>query len=317
MKHALKSMLWSMVLLLAAPLRAQEPPQLDVAFLLDATGSMGDEIDAVKDKIQDMISTIALGNPAPEVRFGIVAYRDRGDEYVTAVYELTSDIDAVIANLHQIKADGGGDYPESLNEALHATVHELNWDQRDAASRLVFLIADAPPHLDYPDDYDYVEEYQMAAEKGIAIHAIGASGLDEEGERIYKEISAATGGQFEWLAYESRYVDQDGEEVVVVVEGRTATYHKADSTWTVEGPGAMPEGGPTRGGAATMDSGAAVVAVAEADGGASTGAVETSTNLADLITSALREAAEEQGVDYDGTTSVPRATWGQIKERAR
>ena len=117
MKRALWGIVWLAVFLLAGPVRSQEAPRLDVVFLLDATGSMGDEIDAVKEKIQEMIAQIAVGDPAPDVRFGIVAYRDRGDEYVTAVYDLTRDIDRIIGNLGQIQASGGGDYPESLNEA--------------------------------------------------------------------------------------------------------------------------------------------------------------------------------------------------------
>jgi len=320
MKHVLLSILCT-ILLLAHPSQAQDAPRLDVAFLLDATGSMGDEIDAVKDKIRDMISTIALGDPAPAVRFGIVAYRDRGDTYITTISPLTDNIDEIVDNLDRIEADGGGDYAESLTEALHATVHDLNWDMEAKVSRLVFLIADAPPHLDYPDDYDYVEEYQMAQEKGIAVHAIGASGLDEEGERIFNEIAAGTGGQFQWLAYESRYVDEDGDEVIVVVEGRTATYSKGDSSWTVEGGGFSVDGdtavstsidvedaemgAPTSDGSKTETSGAA-------------SAVETSTNLADLITETVRDAAAEQGVEYnDDATSVQSTTWGQIKKQAR
>lgn len=322
MKQMLLSILCTTALLLAHPSQAQDTPRLDVAFLLDATGSMGDEIDAVKDKIRDMISTIALGDPAPAVRFGIVAYRDRGDTYVTTIYPLTDNIDEIVDNLDRIEADGGGDYAESLTEALHATVHDLNWDMEAKVSRLVFLIADAPPHLDYPDDYDYVEEYQMAQEKGIAVHAIGASGLDEEGERIFNEIAAGTGGQFQWLAYESRYVDEDGDEVIVIVEGRTATYSKGDSTWTVEGDGGFSVDGDTavrtsideedaEMGAPTSDG-----SKAETSGAAS--AVETSTNLADLITETVRDAAAEQGVEYnDDATSVQSTTWGQIKKQAR
>ena len=332
MKRALLGILWLAAFLMAGPARGQEPPRIDVAFLIDATGSMGDEIDAVKEKIQDMISDIALGDPAPDVRFGIVAYRDRGDEYVTVVYELTDDIDRIIDNLSRIQADGGGDYPESLVEALHVTIHDLNWDRGEGVSRLVFLIADAPPHLDYAGDYDYVEEYQMAGEMGMAIHAIGASGLDQEGEKIFTEIAEGTGGGFQWLAYESRYVDQDGEEVIVVIEGRTATYSKGDSTWTVEDGGM---GGIRLGGAIgyekdgavfapeasvdmALDDVGGVVPTMESKGaGAAAGAVETSTNLADLVTNAVREAAEEKGVDYGVTTAVEEASWGEIKKRER
>jgi uncharacterized protein YegL len=311
MKLALVGLLLPLVLLTTVPAWSQEAPRIDVVFLIDATGSMGDEIDAVKAKIQKMISEIAVGVPAPDVRFGLVAYRDRGDEYVTSVYELTRDIDKIVDNLGQIRAEGGGDYPESLNEALHTAVNVVNWDPDPAVSRLVFLIADAPPHLDYPDDFDYREEYQMAKERGIAVHAIGASGLDEEGERVFKEIAQGTGGVFQWLTYESRYVDQDGKDVIVVVEGRTATYTKGDSTWTVEGGGGIYAGG---------GKGGEMVDAADGTGGggAPAGDVETSTNLDDLITSAIKDAAEARGVDYDGDgTAAAPATWGEVKKAVR
>jgi Mg-chelatase subunit ChlD len=309
-----------LVALWAAPLRAQDGPRLDVVFLLDATGSMGDEIDAVKEKIRDMIAQVVAGEPQPDVRLGLVAYRDRGDEYVTRIYPLTRDIDQVVANLDLVTAAGGGDTPESLNEALHVVLHDLEWDASPGVSRLVFLIADAPPHLDYPEDFDYLEEAQMARELGIAVHTIGASGLDVDGERILREIAQTSGGQFEWLAYESRYTDEDGEEVMVVVEGRMATYTRGDSTWTTEDGGAGMWGG--RGGVVTMDGGLEVAMSADgvaAPTGGAAGPVDTSTNLADLITSKIREAAEAAGVDYDalGSTALRQVTWGRVKEEGR
>ncbi|MEW6756023.1 MAG: vWA domain-containing protein, partial [Candidatus Latescibacterota bacterium] len=316
---------WMLVLLGSGPARPEEGPRLDVAFLLDATGSMGDEIDAVKERIREMIAQIAAGEPTPDVRFGIVAYRDRGDEYVTRLYPLTRDIDRIVANLDEIHADGGGDTPESLNEALHVVLHDLEWDAGPQASRLVFVIADAPPHLDYPDDFDYVEESQMALELGITVHTIGASGLDPDGERILQEIAQISGGQFQWLAYQSRYTDEDGEEVVVVVEGRTATYTKGDSTWTAEDGGAgMWAGGGGRGGVLTMDGAPEAALGAGVEGGVAPAGgpaspVQTSTNLADLITARVREAAEARGVDYEAagtTTALRSASWAQVKRRA-
>ena len=298
-----------------SPALSQDGPRIDVVFLLDATGSMGDEIDAVKDKIRDMISDIALGEPTPDVRFGLVAYRDRGDEYVTRAYPLTRDIDQVVADLGRIEANGGGDYAESVNEGLHVALHDMDWDA--AAARLVFLIADAPPHLDYADDFDWREETAFAEVQGIAVHAIGASGLDEAGEEIFRAIAGGTGGQFQWLVYESRYTDGDGEEVLVRVEGRSATYTKGDSTWTVDGS-FVSVGGGARGGDvlyATAEEGAESP---KTDGGAAGGEVSTTTNLDALITDAIKSAASETGVDYegDGTTAVRPASWGVLKARA-
>ncbi|MFC1525434.1 VWA domain-containing protein [Candidatus Latescibacterota bacterium] len=304
----------SLLLLAGATLSPaqQGGPRIDVVFLLDATGSMGDEIAVVKEKIREMISEIALGSPAPDVRFGLVAYRDREDEYVTRVYPLTRDIDQTIDDLHQIEAGGGGDYPESLNEALHVAVHQIDWDEDAAASRLVFLIADAPPHLDYPQDYDYRDESRIAASRDIVVHAIGASGLDELGEEIYREISLETDGQFQWLAYETRYLDGDGEEVVVRVEGREATCTRGDSTWEA-GDGFVPGGISVGLGRSDFMDGPGV-ATAEAGGPASD--VTTTTNLDDLITSAIKDAAEESGVEYvPDPTAIESVSWGQAKAR--
>ena len=77
-----------------------------------------------------MISEIALGDLAPHVRFGIVTYRDRDDEDVTKTFELTADIDQIVENLNGMETAGGGDNPESLNEALRVTLHEMNWASR-------------------------------------------------------------------------------------------------------------------------------------------------------------------------------------------
>ncbi len=301
---------------------AREGPRVDVAFLLDATGSMGDEIEAVKEKIREMISEIALGEPTPDVRFGIVAYRDRGDEYVTRVYELTRDIDLIAENLDQIRANGGGDYPESFNEGLHVAVQDLNWDSEGQVSRLVFLIADAPPHMDYADDFDYKDEIVAAQERGIVVHAIGASGLDRKGEDIFKEVAAGTQGSFQWLAYETQYVDEDGEDVTVVIEGRTTTYKKGDEVWVLEEGGEIPEGLPAvgmggRGDEVRMAEDGAEMASTAGGVGKGGGAppVSSSTNLDDLITKAIKDAAAEGGADYkdDTGTSVESASWAQLK----
>src|SRR5437762_10315529 len=86
-------------------------PQVEVVFCLDTTGSMGGLIDAAKKKIWTISNQIAGGKPTPHVKVGLVAFRDRGDEYITKVFDLTDDLDAVYANLMGFRADGGGDEP--------------------------------------------------------------------------------------------------------------------------------------------------------------------------------------------------------------
>ncbi len=198
---------------------ASSAPRLDVVFCVDTTGSMSDEIDVVKRKMREMIANIAVGHPTPDVRFGLVIYRDRGDEYVTKRYDLTSDIDAVVEYINEIQATGGNDYPESMNEALHVAVQEMNWDPGASVGRSIFLIADAPPHLDYENDYNYRDEAAEALGKGIVIDTIGCSGLEEKDQPLFEEIANIASGSFELLTYMREYVKADGEKGVVMSAG--------------------------------------------------------------------------------------------------
>src|SRR5512134_1107372 len=129
--------------------------RIDVVFVLDTTGSMGGLIQAAKEKIWSIATTLAAAQPAPEIRMGLVAYRDRGDAYVTRVVDLSSDLDSVYATLMDFQADGGGDGPESVNRALHDAIHQVSWSQQAGTYKVVFLVGDAPPHMDYQDDVKY------------------------------------------------------------------------------------------------------------------------------------------------------------------
>src|SRR6202171_4406708 len=93
-------------------------PTVEVAFVLDTTGSMGGLIEGAKRKIWSIATAIVDSNPDAEIRMGLVAYRDIGDAYVTRTFDLTTDIQDLYANLLELRAHGGGDWPESVNEAL-------------------------------------------------------------------------------------------------------------------------------------------------------------------------------------------------------
>jgi hypothetical protein len=97
--------------------------RLDVLFLIDATGSMADEIAQLKDNIQAISAAIDALPSRPDVRLALTAYRDQNDAYVSRTFEFTPDVDAFEEALAEVHADGGGDYPEDLNEALSRSVH--------------------------------------------------------------------------------------------------------------------------------------------------------------------------------------------------
>ena len=180
----------------APPQRAQ----LDLVFLIDATGSMGDEIDKLKATLRTIANEVASLPAKPDLCFGLVAYRDKQDEYLIRSYDFTNDLNAFQGVLNQLRANGGGDYPEAMNEALHDTVHNLSW-RGNGTTRMVFLIADAPPHLDYGGPR-YDNDMVAALGKGIKVFGVGASGLDKQGEYIQRQIAQYTGGKFVFLTYD-------------------------------------------------------------------------------------------------------------------
>jgi len=170
-------------------------PRVEVAFVLDTTGSMAGLIDGAKRKIWSIANQLASGQPTPKVRMALIAYRDRGDSYVTRVHDLTDDIDAVYAELQQFTADGGGDTPESVNQALDESVTRLAWSSDPNVYRAIFLVGDAPPHLDYQDDVKYGDSVARARAKGIAINTVQCGDLAET-TPIWQQIASAGGGTF-------------------------------------------------------------------------------------------------------------------------
>ncbi len=179
----------------AAPARAR----LDLVFLIDATGSMADEIGRLKTTLRSIANEVAQLPSRPDTCFGLVAYRDKGDEFLLRSHDFTNDLGAFQGVLNALQANGGGDYPEAMNEALHETVHRLSW-RGSGATRMVVLLADAPPHLDYGGP-QYDDDVLAALGKGIKIFSVGASGLDKQGEVVQRQMAQYTGGRFVFLTY--------------------------------------------------------------------------------------------------------------------
>jgi hypothetical protein len=165
-------------------------PEVDLAFILDTTGSMGEEIAAVKSTIQKV--SAAFGDQTIKIRVGLVEYKDRGDEFVTKTYPMTFDTASFARQVGSLSAGGGGDTPESVNEGLHVGLTGLEWS-KSAVARFAFLIGDAPPHLDYAHDYDYAAEMKTAAHQGIQVFTVAASGMDDLGQVVFRQIAQYTG----------------------------------------------------------------------------------------------------------------------------
>ncbi len=189
------------LLTLTSPAHA-DYTQLDLVFLIDATGSMGDEIDKLKASMADVADQIAKLPAKPDVRYGLVAYRDRGDAFVVQPHDFTYNLQDFQRNLAALQADGGGDTPESLNEALHTTLNQLSW-RSDNTVRLIILVSDAPPHLGYGEPFSYATDMIEMVRRGVKIFPVGASNLAGDGEYIFRQMAQLTGGKFVFLTYKN------------------------------------------------------------------------------------------------------------------
>ena len=183
-------------LLIPLSVQANAPkPVVEVAFVLDTTGSMSGLIENAKRKIWSIATSIVDANPGAEVRMALVAYRDIGDEYVTKKFDLTTDIQGLYAELLKFRAQGGGDWAESVNEALDVAITKLNWSQGKEVKKIVFLVGDAPPHMDYPQDRKYPEVLKDAKARGIIVNAVQA-GPARDTERFWREIAQLGEGKY-------------------------------------------------------------------------------------------------------------------------
>src|SRR6266536_1738829 len=195
------------VVLLALALAASRPtvaanpipaavsgPRVDVAFVLDTTGSMGGLIDGAKRRIWSIARRIGEGRPRPDLRIALVAYRDKGDAYVTRTYDFTADMDDVFARLSELRAEGGGDGPEHVSAALHDAVHRLSWSSGRGRRTIVRVGGGAPDEHDQ-DGFDYRRHVGEARQRGIVVESIQC-GDDAQTAEVWREIASAGAGTY-------------------------------------------------------------------------------------------------------------------------
>jgi hypothetical protein len=173
---------------------------VDIAFVVDATGSMGDEIKYLQEELQDVIANIAARNQDLHLRTGSVFYRDHSDEYVTRVQDFGSDVSSLINFIKKQHAAGGGDFPEAVDDALDAALNKMQWD-KNAQAKILFLVLDAPPH-------DHAKKRMkalvvQAAAMGVRIVPVVCSGINKSTEYLMRSIALATNGSYVFLTDDS------------------------------------------------------------------------------------------------------------------
>jgi len=176
--------------------------KIEISFVVDATGSMGDELEYLKTELLDVISKVKNSNPNSMVSTSSVFYRDEGDDYVTKISNFTVDNRVTTNFIKNQSAGGGGDFPEAVHSALDKAVNELQWSSK-AKTRLLFLLLDAPPHHDNAVIANIQASILKASEKGIKIIPITASGIDKETEFLMRFMAISTNGTYVFITNHS------------------------------------------------------------------------------------------------------------------
>ncbi|HUN23099.1 MAG TPA: VWA domain-containing protein [Anaerolineales bacterium] len=172
---------------------------LDLALVIDTTGSMGDELSYLTTELEAIVADVNAAYPSVDLRYALVVYRDEGDAYVVRSYDFTGNVREMRGWLADQSANGGGDYPEAMEQAL-AEANQLSW-RGGETSRVLVLNADAPPHDE--NLQSTLAQSQIALQRGIRIYPLAASGVAETAEYLMRIMAVTSGGRYLFLTDDS------------------------------------------------------------------------------------------------------------------
>lgn len=175
---------------------------LQVAFIVDATGSMYDEMDFLQEDLSNIINSVQSWNASLEIQTAAMVYRDVEDEYLTRISDFTTTLSTTQSFINQQHAGGGGDYPEAVHTALEKSLTDMLW-QDGCRARLAFLILDAPPHEDEQVKASVRQSIKEYASRGIRLIPVSASGIDRSTEFLLRYMAMATDGTYIFITDDS------------------------------------------------------------------------------------------------------------------
>lgn len=274
---------------------------IDIVFAVDTTGSMGGLLDGAKRTVWSIANQVRDLEKNADLRVGLVAYRDLGDEYVTRPFALSDDLDAVFAELSSYRAGGGGDVPENVDAALHDAVHKMKW--RTGAKKMIFLVGDAPPSSrgEVPRFETTARE---AASKQIIINTIRC-GHDSETQTAWQQIASIGNGSFSSIQQDGGVqqiatpYDDKMAALAADIDSTTIVYGDMDSRRRWEGKMAVTSSAPAaaradRGAYYAKGGGVAAKPAEDVVGGVATGKMDVDGLDAEKLPEEMRTKSKEE-----------------------
>ena len=179
----------------------QPDDKADIAFIVDATGSMGDEIRFLQSDLKYIIDH-AYSDTKVALRTAVEFYRDESDHYLIKGKDFSTDIANTQAFIDEQHASGGGDYPEAVHSALEAALQNFSWNE-SARARIAFMILDAPAHHQDSVITSLQNSITLFAKNGIKLIPVAASGVDKDTESMLRFFDIVTGGTYVFITDDS------------------------------------------------------------------------------------------------------------------
>jgi hypothetical protein len=187
---------------------------LALAFVIDNTGSMGDELRYVQNEVRGIASQVRTLFPSLSLRFGLVLYRDTADSYVTRNFNFTDSLDQFTSNLSAQSAGGGGDMPEAMERGL-VDMNQLSYRSGNTA-HVAFLIADAPSHDE--NAQAVLDQANQARRQGTHMYSVAASGIDSKAEYLMRISAEMSHGRYLFLTDDSGVGNTHAEPTIPCYE---------------------------------------------------------------------------------------------------
>lgn len=298
---------------------------VDIVFAVDTTGSMGGLLDGAKRTVWSIANQVRDLEKNADLRIGLVAYRDVGDDYVTKDFALTDDLDAVFAELSSYQASGGGDVPEDVDAALYDAVHHMKW--RSGAKKMIFLVGDAAPASrgEVPL-FDVTSK--VAAGQQIKINTIRC-GQDSDTARAWQQIASLGSGNFSTIQqdggvqqlatpYDDKMAQLAGE-----IDSTTVVYGDGDSRRRWEGKMAVTAAAAApakadRGAYYAKKGGVAAAPAEDVVGGVATGAISLDTIDREKLPEEMQTKSKaELEADLKARATKREAAQKEISELAK